>query len=148
MSDLLFKLRVASVVSCSCLTKTPDIRYHSESCLYRLLTEASDAIKQLREDINTEHGDLIAKEQILDELIEEFTPSPREWSAQEWWDIAPWQPMDSAPIEKIILIKRLNGAVLRAEYQLGRWSVTSPIDGSVVGISQAVAWLPLPEIKR
>jgi hypothetical protein len=56
--------------------------------------------------------------------------------------------MESAPIEKIILIKRATGNVLRAEYQLGRWSVVSPIGGAVVGISQAIAWLPLPEIKR
>jgi hypothetical protein len=146
VSNLKLRLLLASVGACSCLTKTPDIRYHGENCLYRLLTEASDAIKQLREEINTDHTDLISKEQILDELISEFTPSPREWSGQEWWDIAPWQPMDSAPDDwEPIMVKSMGGYIYHGARNVGDGHWALP-DNTI--IISPIGWLPLPEIKR
>lgn len=44
--DLLSRLRVAQVASCTCLTKTPVVDYHSPACLYRILDEAHTVIKR------------------------------------------------------------------------------------------------------
>jgi len=42
--EILTKLRMAKVSSCSCLTKTPEASYHREDCLYRVLAEAIEFI--------------------------------------------------------------------------------------------------------
>ena len=34
------KLQLATLASCSCLTKTPEIAYHEPHCRYRVLAEA------------------------------------------------------------------------------------------------------------
>lgn len=46
--DLLVRLAVATVASCTCRTKTPEPKAHLLNCRYRVLTEAHDAIKALR----------------------------------------------------------------------------------------------------
>jgi hypothetical protein len=42
--ELIFKLRLAQNASCSCMTKTNEVAYHAENCLYRVLDEAVVAI--------------------------------------------------------------------------------------------------------
>lgn len=46
---LLIQLVLAKCGSCTCLTKTPEPQYHANNCIYRLLSEAADAIVSLRE---------------------------------------------------------------------------------------------------
>lgn len=62
--------------------------------------------------------------------------------------LMPWNyDMDSAPVDKSILIKRKNGNVIKASFVANKWSVRSAVDGDYVEIKQAIAWLPLPEQK-
>lgn len=44
--DLLPRLQMAQTASCTCMTKSPVIDYHSPNCTYRLLQEASTVIKR------------------------------------------------------------------------------------------------------
>lgn len=49
MSEVIIKkLFLAQVASCSCLTKTHIPQAHEEDCLYRVLCEAIEAIKEAR----------------------------------------------------------------------------------------------------
>ena len=48
-SDIGYRLTRATVGSCTCTTKTPDVRYHDAQCLYRVLCDARAAIVALRE---------------------------------------------------------------------------------------------------
>jgi hypothetical protein len=45
-TDIISKLELACVASCSCLTKTPDHQHHSEECRYRVLNEAMEHIAE------------------------------------------------------------------------------------------------------
>lgn len=47
--DLIVKLAKACVGGCTCLTKTPEIKFHDVGCHYRLFTEAWEEIKRLRQ---------------------------------------------------------------------------------------------------
>lgn len=44
--SLVDRLFEAQVASCSCQTKTPEIRYHDPMCHYRLFAEAWDALNK------------------------------------------------------------------------------------------------------
>jgi hypothetical protein len=46
--DIVFKLLLATSSSCSCLTKTPELKYHNDICTYRVIMEAIDEINELR----------------------------------------------------------------------------------------------------
>jgi hypothetical protein len=46
-NDLTTRLARCTVASCRCLTKTPEVRYHDESCLYRVLNEAIEVLDAL-----------------------------------------------------------------------------------------------------
>ena len=48
IAPLLDRLFEAQVAGCSCMTKTPDIQYHSATCHYRLHEEALQEIERLR----------------------------------------------------------------------------------------------------
>ena len=43
------KLTLAAMSSCSCLTKTPIMQYHTEDCTYRLIMEARDQVSSVLE---------------------------------------------------------------------------------------------------
>lgn len=42
------KLLQHTIASCTCFTKTNDIKYHNEDCRYRVISEAIEEITQLR----------------------------------------------------------------------------------------------------
>ncbi len=48
VEDLVARLNLACVASCSCLVKTPVIRYHEPLCPYRVMQEAATEIVGLR----------------------------------------------------------------------------------------------------
>ena len=48
-SDICYRLTRATVGACTCMTKTPDVRYHDAQCLYRVLCDARAEIVALRE---------------------------------------------------------------------------------------------------
>jgi len=48
-TQLLRRLVSAQVAGCTCMTKTPELRYHAEDCHYRLFAEAHAAISELQE---------------------------------------------------------------------------------------------------
>jgi hypothetical protein len=50
--SLLSRLASASVAGCTCMTKTPVLRYHNPTCTYRVVTEAYDEIVKLQKDAN------------------------------------------------------------------------------------------------
>jgi hypothetical protein len=55
---ILERLFTAQVASCGCLTKTPDVQFHKEDCLYRVLAEAQDRIRSLESALRFyAHGD-------------------------------------------------------------------------------------------
>lgn len=39
---------VATIGSCTCMTKSPDIQYHKETCCYRRIIEATETLKKLQ----------------------------------------------------------------------------------------------------
>lgn len=43
-TEVIAKLRMAQVSSCSCLTKTPEVSWHDAACRYRAIAEAIDVI--------------------------------------------------------------------------------------------------------
>lgn len=43
--SLIERLQTACIASCSCMTKTHEILYHKENCLYRILRESVDEIE-------------------------------------------------------------------------------------------------------
>lgn len=43
--DHLTALRIAQIGKCNCLTKTPDPKFHSAKCLYRLITEVIQVLE-------------------------------------------------------------------------------------------------------
>ncbi len=47
MSDVFEKLNRATVASCTCLTKTPEVEYHDENCRYRLLREIYTDVERI-----------------------------------------------------------------------------------------------------
>jgi hypothetical protein len=49
---LLDRLLEASVGGCSCLTKTPELQYHSPTCHFRLHEESSREIKRLTRELD------------------------------------------------------------------------------------------------
>lgn len=49
---ILKNLRKAKLNSCNCATKTPEIEYHREDCLYRVLREAEIYIMLMEEVLN------------------------------------------------------------------------------------------------
>lgn len=44
MSGIIEKLRLAQSGACTCMTKTPEVSWHDATCLYRVLSEAVEAI--------------------------------------------------------------------------------------------------------
>lgn len=46
-SELTRRLARCTVASCRCMTKTPEVQYHAEDCLYRVLNEAIAVIDTL-----------------------------------------------------------------------------------------------------
>jgi hypothetical protein len=42
--NALFLYSVDMVGSCTCMTKTPEIEYHKETCKYRMLREAYEGL--------------------------------------------------------------------------------------------------------
>jgi hypothetical protein len=48
MTTTLKRLQNAQYGSCSCLTKTPELKYHDESCKFRLCAEAEAEIHHLQ----------------------------------------------------------------------------------------------------
>lgn len=48
ISYIIRKIDQASIASCSCLTKTPEIEFHSETCRYRILQEIKLDIEKLQ----------------------------------------------------------------------------------------------------
>jgi hypothetical protein len=53
MSDdlLKFKLDLLQVASCTCGTKTPEAKYHTDSCRYRLICEIHNDVDALRHQL-------------------------------------------------------------------------------------------------
>lgn len=45
--DLLYRLSTAMIASCSCMTKTPELKYHDPLCPYRLYAESKIEILKL-----------------------------------------------------------------------------------------------------
>lgn len=41
------ELKLAQIGKCTCLTKTPDTKFHAEDCRYRLLSEVTEVIETL-----------------------------------------------------------------------------------------------------
>lgn len=46
-NGLLDRLHLATIGSCTCLTKTPDPQYHDNMCPYRLYRESAEEIEKL-----------------------------------------------------------------------------------------------------
>lgn len=46
--DIVLRLNMAGCGACSCDTKSPEIAYHEERCLYRVVTEAVEIIEEAR----------------------------------------------------------------------------------------------------
>ena len=44
--DLLHRLDMATLASCTCLTKTDQVEFHNPMCRYRLLREAAMVIRR------------------------------------------------------------------------------------------------------
>jgi hypothetical protein len=47
IKEALINLHIATVGSCSCITKTPDPKYHSELCRYKQLISIINQLQQL-----------------------------------------------------------------------------------------------------
>lgn len=45
-ADLVQRLDLSTVASCTCLTKTPEVRFHDPMCRYRILREASAVLRR------------------------------------------------------------------------------------------------------
>ena len=43
-NNLTLRLAQCTTAACQCMTKTPEVRYHDETCLYRVLNEAIEVI--------------------------------------------------------------------------------------------------------
>lgn len=52
-SELTRRLARCTVASCRCMTKTPEVQYHNEDCLYRVLNEAIVVIDTLTPNSTT-----------------------------------------------------------------------------------------------
>ena len=48
-NDLLHRLDMATIASCSCQTKTPELRDHDPMCWYRLFSEAASELRDLQQ---------------------------------------------------------------------------------------------------
>jgi hypothetical protein len=48
IEDVAHRLRIGQIASCSCETKTPEVKYHQPYCRYRLLEEGATEIERLR----------------------------------------------------------------------------------------------------
>jgi hypothetical protein len=42
------RLAKATVASCECMTKTPEVKFHNEDCRYRIIMEAMGELDKLR----------------------------------------------------------------------------------------------------
>lgn len=49
--NLINRLHAATVASCTCMTKTPDIAFHAINCMYRVLVEAVAEITRLNKRV-------------------------------------------------------------------------------------------------
>jgi hypothetical protein len=45
-AELVRRLEMATVASCTCLTKPPEVRFHDPMCRSRLLSEAAAALRR------------------------------------------------------------------------------------------------------
>lgn len=43
-------------IGCSCMTKTPEVMYHDETCDYRLAHEAQDKLVQIKQNWKIKYG--------------------------------------------------------------------------------------------
>lgn len=104
-----------------------------------LLKQALDLIIELGEEafVNVNDEDVVLKIKEKLEKTEQLTPS-------EWWNAAPWQPMETAPKDGTdILVRDWNWFITSCVWsdRFGTW---------VWGIREfnyPIAWLPLPEQK-
>ena len=67
IDTLLNKLADAQFASCSCMTKTPEVKWHHSNCKYRIFFEAYKMIFNMREILESvnKHGATIGSEQWL-----------------------------------------------------------------------------------
>lgn len=54
LDDLQKRLNRIWIATCTCLTKTPDVEFHSDTCTYKGIIQADDAITELRKRLKTE----------------------------------------------------------------------------------------------
>lgn len=50
IADLKIKLHEMQIGSCTCLTKTPELKYHAEDCRYRVSAEILAYVEKLEGD--------------------------------------------------------------------------------------------------
>lgn len=67
-AELIERLDLAAIASCSCSIKTPEIKYHNEHCVYRVLHDAAAAIGALERrvaeqavKVSSDHAEAMAK---------------------------------------------------------------------------------------
>lgn len=53
--DITIRLLGAMFASCSCLTKTPETKYHKPTCLYRVLNDAWQEIETHRNSLRAQN---------------------------------------------------------------------------------------------
>lgn len=73
-------------------------------------------------------------------------PQPKPLTPTDFWDAAPWQPMETAPdIERILVISKEIGRCVASKstdiYGKTLWGVVNDV------YVTPIAWLPLPEQK-
>jgi hypothetical protein len=56
----------------------------------------------------------------------------------EWWQLAPWQPIETAPYDTWVVVLDDSGNFFMASFYLGKWSNGYGLD------INAKKWLPLP----
>lgn len=51
MSDILTRLEIAKIGSCTCVTKTPEVAAHEPDCVYWVIGTAAEEIHRLEEEL-------------------------------------------------------------------------------------------------
>lgn len=74
-TEVIAKLRMAQVSSCSCLTKTPEVSWHDAACRYRAIAEAIDVITSPPElaELQATIARLKAEIEVLNRSNEEYS---------------------------------------------------------------------------
>ena len=52
IKDLLERITTATISSCNCGTKTPDVNYHKETCRYRVLEECYRVLSKIQDALD------------------------------------------------------------------------------------------------